>query len=625
MSIGRFKSPPARSEELLEFRYRPLRSSVGIRLAQIHPGSGTKGINITLIEDFVHGGRTTYDALSYTWGSTTRLKFVTCNRRRLAITETLLAALQRFRHESDTVTFWIDQICIDQDNNEERNQQVSMMGKIFGGARKVVAWFGEEAEDSKAGLQAASNLLRVMARYPGMQLNNINLESHGLPKPGHKRWQALGAVLRRPWFSRVWVIQEVVLSSRVEVACGQVTLSWEEMEQLIYHLDCPSPNVSNAIGTTVSLELPFKRINRIRARHQLAGLDQKQDDKTELFDLLLVSRDFGATNPRDNIYAFLELGEHNVNPDYDKDVRDIFMDLAAHTVSSLREPSCTNTYPATLFGPQYTGSSYASEKYFLNRPRREDKFFRPMIMLSCAGVFNQSLSLPSFVPDWTVDSKVRPFCFWGSEKYHAGGDALPEMSLHPKSRLAVCGKIFDTVRLAGCINLDLSEPADAKEKRARITAWFDEGRAMAAGSHSPYPAGMSSFVTPTTTAYDRILRWNELSGVEAALDSSNPTYATFIEYLECPQGSTPNSYHSSLMGVAVGRVSFLTAGGYMGLAPYGIQDGDVVFAALGGDIPFVLRPVGEEFVLLGECYVYGIMGGQVMLMEELPVQDVLLR
>ncbi|KAK5155301.1 hypothetical protein LTR04_005867, partial [Oleoguttula sp. CCFEE 6159] len=222
--------------------HEPLRSSVGIRLAQIHPGSGTKGINITLIEDFVHGGRTTYDALSYTWGSTTRLKFVTCNRRRLAITETLLAALQRFRHESDTVTFWIDQICIDQDNNEERNQQVSMMGKIFGGARKVVAWLGEEAEDSKAGLQAASNLLRVMARYPGMQLNNINLESHGLPKPGHKRWQALGAVLRRPWFSRVWVIQEVVLSSRVEVACGQVTLSWEEMEQLIYHLDCPSPN-----------------------------------------------------------------------------------------------------------------------------------------------------------------------------------------------------------------------------------------------------------------------------------------------------------------------------------------------------------------------------------------------
>ncbi|EMC99613.1 hypothetical protein BAUCODRAFT_40396, partial [Baudoinia panamericana UAMH 10762] len=127
------------------FHYGNLKSAkTSIRLAQILPGSGSKGVAIDLIESFVSGrGKGLYDALSYTWGSGERNKNVTCNGRRLAVTQTLLEALQRFRDPVNTVTLWIDQICICQERIKERNQQVSMMGDIFTNARKVIVWLGE--------------------------------------------------------------------------------------------------------------------------------------------------------------------------------------------------------------------------------------------------------------------------------------------------------------------------------------------------------------------------------------------------------------------------------------------------------------------------------------------------
>lgn len=83
------------------------------------------------------------------------------------------------------------------------------------------------------------------------------------------------------------------------------------------------------------------------------------------------------------------------------------------------------------------------------------------------------------------------------------------------------------------------------------------------------------------------------------------------------------------MGVAVGRVLFLTLNGYMGLSPHGTRDGDVVFVMLGCDIPFVLRPVGsgggsddDRYVLVGECYVYKAMDGEAMRDDTRPVRDV---
>lgn len=85
----------------------------GIRLAQILPGIGNKGVSINLVDSFVTGpAQIPYDALSYTWGDGARTKTITCNGKRMSVTETLLSALHRFRDPDNVVTLWIDQLCI---------------------------------------------------------------------------------------------------------------------------------------------------------------------------------------------------------------------------------------------------------------------------------------------------------------------------------------------------------------------------------------------------------------------------------------------------------------------------------------------------------------------------------
>lgn len=209
MYLTRWKSAPESQTETVEFKYGLLKSfKTGIRLAQLLPGSGSKGINIDLIDSFVTGPQSiSYDALSYTWGSREKTKSIICNGKRLPVTQTLLEALHRFRDPSKVVTLWVDQICICQDRIRERNQQVQLMGKIFKGARKVVVWLGEDANDSKYGMQLANQLLHI-SRYQSVSgLSPSDLEAHGLPKKGHRRWTALSAILRRPWFWRTWIGQ----------------------------------------------------------------------------------------------------------------------------------------------------------------------------------------------------------------------------------------------------------------------------------------------------------------------------------------------------------------------------------------------------------------------------------
>lgn len=129
MNLKRWKSPSTTSgADVLEFHYPRLRSVNGIRLVSLKSGSGNKGVTIELFDSFVHGpnqqAHTEYDALSYTWGDGAQEKSLSCNGKRLKVTETLLEALKHFRHTDRDRVLWIDQICICQDRVLERNQQV---------------------------------------------------------------------------------------------------------------------------------------------------------------------------------------------------------------------------------------------------------------------------------------------------------------------------------------------------------------------------------------------------------------------------------------------------------------------------------------------------------------------
>ncbi|GAB1206045.1 hypothetical protein APSETT445_004726 [Aspergillus pseudonomiae] len=148
-----------------------------------------------------------YEALSYVWGSTENPSSICVNSYALEVTANLHAALSRLRYERFPRLLWVDAICIDQKSNTEKERQIQLMARIYGQAKNVIVWLGEEENDS------TSTLARLQVAAEGERLlEEINDT-------------ALIALLERPWFRRVWVLQEVGVARSVLVKCGPMEMN----------------------------------------------------------------------------------------------------------------------------------------------------------------------------------------------------------------------------------------------------------------------------------------------------------------------------------------------------------------------------------------------------------------
>jgi hypothetical protein len=623
-NLTRWKSPPQHSGDIvLEFKYPILRNTkTGIRLAHVQPGSGTKAITIDLVEDYVTGSdRTPYLALSYTWGDGARDKQVFCNGKRLSVTKTLWQALNRFRHPDKVVTLWVDWICVCQERTQERNAQVEMMGEIFKAASKVIVWLGDDDNGSRAGMQLAKQLLHIAIYQPPDGLTPANLELHGLPKRGHKRWKALSLILRRPWFWRTWVVQEVALNENVELVLGSLSFTWEELELIVCLLEGQLPQAWQLDQAVTALELPFSRINRIRLRHQrsmkaltqqIADPDLKQttdhDSEPDLLDLLFMSRHLGATDPRDKIYALLGLGKHDISPDYSMSPHSVYTDFALQMIGLVTNEAARR---ATI-GREMTSHDLQVR--------------RAMVMISCAGRHNQRLShkLPSWVPDWSVDLQARPLIFGVGRHFSAGGSRLGIFDWHPDCGLQLCGKIFDTVYQVGRVKLDHSKYAvdSIAGSHAEISRWWTEAQAVALTRIVKSPGSTMNVDALDGLRRDlKLCRHGYYIGGEKHPNQHHSSFLDGTEQIELEHSVT----RTLVLGPTRGRVMFVTSTGWLGLAPHGTREGDVVFVAIGADVPYVLRACEDGYELVGECYVQGIMDGEAMEMDWIGVSDVMIR
>lgn len=143
-----------------------------------------------------------YDALSYVWGGSDKPRSIFIRKHNstrandftsghdLPITENLYEALLRFRDCSIEQIMWIDAVCINQDNEREKEQQIQFMARIYAQANRVVVWLGETQEDSDQALQA----IRIAGG------TNLKISS-----TDETIQQAIVALLQRPWFRRIWV------------------------------------------------------------------------------------------------------------------------------------------------------------------------------------------------------------------------------------------------------------------------------------------------------------------------------------------------------------------------------------------------------------------------------------
>lgn len=188
-----------------------------------------------------------FHALSYTWGTALHsfeedssgalpkdsVYEIFVNGRPFVVTENLFDALWELRRSYVTDSLWIDAICIAQKNTAERNQQVSMMGRIYRLAEEVIIWLGKDKTHIEDIKWAISDLLPMVKQQPekyikpGLLWDNNRMAKDDATAMEVRVVGAMRFMSRRRWFSRAWIVQEVALSRSVRVLCGYSVLSWE--------------------------------------------------------------------------------------------------------------------------------------------------------------------------------------------------------------------------------------------------------------------------------------------------------------------------------------------------------------------------------------------------------------
>ncbi|KAK8051720.1 hypothetical protein PG993_003105 [Apiospora rasikravindrae] len=130
----------------------------------------------------------------------------------------LVLALKYLRQDKTDRYLWIDAVCINQANPTERNHQVQIMAMIYSRATRVCVWLGDDDDDSAMAIKFISQEIMRLERFDDICKNKANAD----------KWQALLALMQRPWFGRRWVVQEIALALDAQVYCGPDEIPWKD-------------------------------------------------------------------------------------------------------------------------------------------------------------------------------------------------------------------------------------------------------------------------------------------------------------------------------------------------------------------------------------------------------------
>ena len=203
-----------------------------IRLLSLFPGQTGSSLKGKL--DVVSLNRNpSYEALSYEWGDPSNREEIVLSDIRFSITDNLAAALHNLRHERESRVLWVDAVCINQADIDERSQQVSIMASIYQQAQRVLVYVGEKTEDSDLALDVTERLGRVASTVDNEprldeEFNELLADARRLGPLRTDEWDALRHFfLERPYFNRSWMIQEVAQAREAFLFCGKRCLPWK--------------------------------------------------------------------------------------------------------------------------------------------------------------------------------------------------------------------------------------------------------------------------------------------------------------------------------------------------------------------------------------------------------------
>ncbi|KAH0553321.1 hypothetical protein GP486_006575 [Trichoglossum hirsutum] len=522
-----------------------------------------------------------YEALSYTWGTQDESESIKLNGQLFSVTPNLLEALRQLclnqrENGKSKRKLWIDAISINQSNNPEKSQQVMQMKEIYANASQVLMWTGKP--DDLTGI--AFDTLERFSAEDGTRDGSATYRD--ILDTVEERRAAIHRFIQRPYFHRAWVVQEVVAARTAIVLCGSFSISFVRLNNAVERMT-GSGFIPFSMATSNVTYIGMWRSH---------FLERDGPNREEILGLRLImdSRDRKATDPRDKVYSLRGIANDvlaaGITVDYDKSIERVYTDCAKHVLKTRPDLRVISAVAA--------------------RHRTESSFL-----------------LPSWVPNWD-GSKYgggilqRYYRFKPASFFCAAGASKPRVTMTESS---------DTISLEG-IRLDTIERVI--RIKSILAARDANSFSVTGASLREMAADVASSETyaftgePLWKAFFRTLTGDRTALSPRIHDDYRAKFLASVHDWQFDSEGAGQEISAgawaeiskSIGAIIEDKDMFLTAKGYLGLAQEGFQTGDIVCILCGGDTPFLLRqatlPNGGEFRLQSECYVHGVMDGEMM-------------
>lgn len=522
-----------------------------------------------------------YEALSYAWDFHHVMEPIVLNSFEFPISAGVREALEHLlesncKERGDAFTrIWIDGICINQSDTTEKSSQVAQMKDVYTRAYRCLVWLGPADQTTSTAFDTLERFAADDGTPDGSQT------STGLQGEQISRREAVRNLLNRPWFQRIWVIQEVVVAENVVVQCGHLKILWETLYIGIRRM-------------TGCGYYPFSS----RFTGKITGMGQwretflgehdttKKNAALEVKFMIMDGSEREATDPRDKLFALRGIASPTIADsmvvDYSLPVEQAYTDFSRRHLN------------------QATDLRLLS----LVRQRQRQK---------------SALRLPSWVPDWSVgmdDSGVlqRYYRFEPMRFFKAALDTRPRLKTESRhNAISISGIRIDNIKEIISVHDRLRDPTTSSISMAKSHLMNLASVILPSEDYtlSGEPSWLALFrtITADRSAFsDRIndsYRMTFLNRLSLSKDSTS--LADSEEHYARPE------FSESIKSIINGKVLFKTDRDFIGLTEQGCVVGDIVCIFLGGPVPFVIRTQpGGTYHLHGEAYVHGVMDGEAL-------------